>query len=201
MRLYKLREIKFNDFLEYLLDGDLSKIGDGYDLENPSSELIEHGISLRQEFEDMISSSENEAAISLNSEIMAYNITLETTQMIIDVLKLKYDYRLCEILIEDGFNFEFSEESYLNDLEKVVMQCKSIVIMRDDLLSKYEELNGESKPATYEYYDNILNAISQMVKYNVDGTLSTTRIAKYYAQLLKYIEKKETLTEDGGREY
>ena len=184
--LLSLRQIPFNRFQEFLIDGDLTAIGEGTE-----EELVEHAQRLQLEFQDAISTDDTNAVAVTTAQIEFYKIKLEITQLLIDVLKIKYDERLVELLIEEGFSGCFSEETILEDLERVVAQSQQYVNLKTDLEKQLELMNEGSKPATYEYYTSVLIAISNMVKYSVSDDISTLKFCGYFKQLITSIEKKE----------
>lgn len=188
--LLSLRQIPFNRFQEFLIDGDLSAIGEG-----TNEELVAHAVFLQNEFQDAISTDDTNAIAVTSAQIEYYKIKLEITQMAIDMLKLRYDERLVDILIEEGFIGNYSEETIIEDLERVVAQSQQYVNLKNDLEKQFELMNEGSKPATYEYYTNVLIAISNMVKYSVSEDISTLKFCGYFRQLIATIEKKE---ENGG---
>lgn len=188
--LLTLRQIPFSKFQEFLIDGDLSVIGEGTE-----DELIAHAAKLQLDFQDAIATDDTNAIAVTTAQIEYYKIKLEITQMAIDMLKLRYDERLVDILIEEGFIGNFSEETIIEDLERVVAQSQQYVNLKNDLEKQFELMNEGSKPATYEYYTNVLIAISNMVKYSVSEEISTLKFCGYFRQLIATIEKKE---ENGG---
>lgn len=184
--LLSLRQIPFNRFQEFLIDGDLTAIGEG-----TPEDLLEHAAFLQNEFQDAISTDDTNAIAVTVAQIECYKIKLEITQLAIDMLKLKYDERLIDILIEEGFVGNYSEETILEDLERVVAQSQQFVNLKNDLEKQMELMNEGSKPATYEYYTSVLIAISNMVKYSVSDDISTLKFCGYFKQLIASIEKKE----------
>lgn len=190
--LYTLKDIPFGKFQQYLIDADLSVLGDA-----PEEVLIKHGESLYLDFCDATATTETKSIILLDAGIQHYTLKIMRLDLIMEALSLGYNAEIAELL-KDESDYPLTEETYREDIEKITTESIQYRILKSQYEKDRAQIGGGETKATYEYYADVLNAISDMVKYNVDENISTLRYCKYYVQLIKNIEQLNR-KRNGGR--
>jgi len=191
-KLLELHQINFGKFQDFLLKGDLSVIGEGTE-----EELNAHAIELHRQYSEAIGSDEDVARTMLTAQIKAISFKLDFVQRIIDLIKIRYDERLAEILIDEGFDIEFSKETLIENLEEVISQCQQDVFQKKDLEQQLEKMDEGGSPVTYKYFADVLVAISIMVKANITGdNINTLMYCRYHKQLYTKLDKPESAEDD-----
>jgi len=190
--LLPLHKISIGEFYSLLEEGDLTVVGEG-----TAEELIAHANELTRQFNELLGSDENLAQTMLTAQIAALDFKLDFVQKIIDLLRVKYDERLIEILIDEDFDIKFSPEKLLENLEQVISECQQYVFQKKDLEQQLEKLSEGGRPANREYLADTLVAISMMVKANIDDKINVLLYCRYHKQLYTKLDKPET-EDDGG---
>lgn len=181
--LLELRDIPFCDFQRFLVDGELSVLGTGSE-----DALLEHSEKLLQQYQDLIGAGEDNERIFLANIVQSYQAQLLIVQACIDLLAIGHHQDIVEILKNEGFDYDFSPESYKKDLEKVLSEAKSIVARRDQAQIELEGY-GEGKSADYEYFSDILAAISKIMGFSVDDRISTLQFCAYHKRLIEHYRR------------
>lgn len=182
--LLSLRNLPLSSFIDCLIDGDLSVLGEG------TPEVLKaHWEVLYQEFCDAIATTDTKGKIGIDANISTLDLKIARLQLLIDCCRSFYRADVIELLKDEGFTYPFTEESYLQDLEAVVAESRRYVILRNQYQSQKDKTLGTDTKLDYQYFASILNAISEMVKFDVNDSINTLRFCRYYVQLIAHIQK------------
>lgn len=170
-----------------LIEADYSPLGEG-----TPEQLQAHWEVVYNAFCDSIANSQMKSYLMMQGNILFYTTKIGRIQNLIDACRMFYCPELLDVLRSEGYNLPFTEESYLADLDKVVLMAKQFVIKRDQLEMKLNESEG-TKPKTqldYQFFADVLNAIMEVKKVNVDENITTLRFCRLYNDLIAHVEKK-----------
>jgi hypothetical protein len=183
-----LRDIPFCEYQKFLVEGDVSVCGGE-----------ENAEKLYLEFCDITASVKSRSQMDIDNNILYYSLKISVVQTLIDSLYENYNEEIANILRNDlNFDYELSEYSYLADLKRIVTECTTFKVKLDEWMLEKErnmQKDGGSKP-TYQYYADVTNSISQMIKSHIPDDINTLRWAGMYRDLITNLEKSK---EDGAR--
>lgn len=183
--MLRLQDIKFSDFQRFLVDGDLSIVGD-------------EGERLYNEYRDATMTAETMMIIQLENRMKFHQMHIALTQILVDALSEVYSESLAEELRKLYPDCTIQYETIDRDLKVVVNLAKAHLVEFDAAKKDRDAIAGKSqgKP-TYEYYESITNEISKMLGFHIPDDINTMRWCKYYVQLIN--QQDQPKYKDNGR--
>lgn len=195
--LKRLFQIPFDEFMLFIFEDDKSIFG----VPRETDDIDAHSELMKLQWADLSAGPGDLSNMHLNNNILWLGLEIERLQKIVLCLDAYYDERICDILKEQ-FDYEFSQESYKEDLDKVAIEMKSLEIklegfMEEKRLREEEmaERNEDgSQVISYEYYAKIMNYISEMEGAFIPITTNTMQVGLLIKKLLT---PKKTEIENG----
>lgn len=157
-------ELPLWNFIKIVITGDLTYLGDG-----TPEQLQEAWANIFMEYCDIFPSKNSIYVCQLTSEIEHLRTKLEVIQAIIDALSIQYIPDLVLELIDYGFNYPFTPETMLEDLQGVIAESKMFVVQKGVKEGEYKRFLESQKgdPAKESDYDEILSELSKFQGYHL----------------------------------
>lgn len=138
--------------------------------------------------------------LRIGKEIRFLEGKLTIIQLIINQLATRYDKRLCDYLIQQGFRFNYSpddQERYFKELKLTVSQAKAMFLRRDDLKQELKQITETSgQPVSESDYDDILSELS---RYQMQPLYSKEITVSYFLAILKRFNREREVAAKGYR--
>jgi hypothetical protein len=170
-----------NDYAALIISGEPAK-----------EELTTAWINILSQYYEVREDDHAVHYISLACRINEISLRLKRINAIVERLMLRYSARYCDMLREEGHSFEFTEETYKNDLVMVVNAEKMYVVELNELQQEYIELQGKrgDKPTEQGFYDT-LSSIERMqhVRYDEEH-ITVFKYATLCKKLEQHIEQR-----------
>lgn len=184
----ELIDISFKDYQKFLVNGDVSVCGG----EENAARLYQHYLEVTK------------SDLTIRANIVVNNIEyykgrIELIDLFLVTIQQDYSADIAEILrTELGFDYEFSEESYMNDVKMVTVEGTMYKTKLQEWLDEYEKINDvKGEKPTFEYYALLLESMSSVLGRNISDDISVIRFAAAYRM---YLEKIKTPPKgDGAR--
>lgn len=187
MRL-ELIEIPFIKAVPFLVNNDPSGIG-GEDNVGYFSAC----------WKEATNTPRDSAIMSVENTIEYHRIQVLKVQIMVDLLSIAYVPEFIEMLREEGYNYEFTQESYLADLKNVVAEAQTSMMAFEEAVKDREDMikrMGSSQQADFEYYSTLTNLISKHAGFAVSIEINCQQWAGYYKELFTpKLKKSEQRTE------
>jgi len=193
--LYKtLKELPLERFVKCIVDGsyDALKVNeaDGID----SNTLFTTWIGILSQYYEAKKDATAFKYIELMSSMNYLTLKITTTNKIIECLEVAYNARFCELLQDLEFDYPLTEESYIDDLEKVKVQLIEDEMQYTFIEQKYKELEadkeGTATKATEEMFLTQIMLIQKHLGYCTSMTpreaMSRLKVDEYAMQCMAY---------------
>lgn len=184
----ELIDIPFKDYQKFLVNGDVSVCGGE-----------ENATRLYQNYLEATKSDITIRANIVVNNIEYYKGRIELIDLFLVTIQESYSAEIAEILrTELGFDYEFSEESYLSDVKMVTIEGTRYKQKLQEWIDEYEKLNDvKSENPTFEYYALLLESMASVLGRPIPEDVNTLRFAAAYRM---YLEKIKTPPKgDGAR--
>lgn len=117
-------------------------------------EIVEAWIKVKSQYMQLLKSAQADVKIEQVNETTEYHLKKVTVEYLLVILYMGYDQDIIEQLQEEGYDYPFTEETYLEDIEKVIAELGSEGIP----ISLYQEnieAAMEESPQEDMYYESI----------------------------------------------
>lgn len=175
-------------FIDCLVDGDLTAlIISGNPTEKELSDAWEH---IFLEYCELTSSVSHNASFGLLKEINDLKAKIIIVNNTVEYLSIRWDADLVNILNQLSLNctLKSEDEQYQKKLRGVLARSKQWYTRLETAKKELEESHKSNK-IERSYFDEMLNAMSTMNKYQVDSrTLTVSRFCKALARMAKQAE-------------
>jgi len=159
--------------------------------------------NIQQEFNEAVGGERMSRVATLTAEIEMLNLNIDRVTLLMNAMGQYGPHPdLAHQLREEGFDREYSEESYLEDLRLVEIQAKRFILQRQIKEKEAEGLLPVQKEASNELptrstYIRCLVSISKTAKYHIGiNDISTREFCIHYRDYIDYVERaKATPTE------
>lgn len=175
-------------FIDCLVDGDLSALV--ISGEPTKKELADAWEHIFLEYCSLTASVSNNPSLSLLREINDLKAKIIIVNNIVDFLRLRWDADLIKILNQLSLSCTLSkdDEQYEKKLNSVLNRSKRWYTRLEAAKKELEKLREENK-AERSYFDETLNAMSSLYKYQVNSqTLTVTRFCLALTKMVKQAE-------------
>jgi len=191
----ELFQIQMKDALPFLVNGDNTGIGGA---ENEDY-FIEKWRAATKTPRDM--------AITQVENLAEYHrIQVVKVQLMVDLLAkvgendVVFDMirPLFDVLIEEGFNYEFTQESFMDDLKNVVAESQTSLMNFEEAAKDRDEMIRKSSSggkADFAYYAKLTNIMSKSAGFPVTLDLNCEQWAGHYVELFTKKPKKNERAE------
>lgn len=146
--------MRLSKWIAIVTSGDISLLA--IEGNPPQPVLDETWMELTSQFQEAMPGKETGYFFSLMKKVASFKIKHTYITEILYVFKMVYDERLIEQLQLDDYDYPFTRESYLDDIEKVEneLRCEQLEIDQAE-----EELNGwqyeSDKPTEKTFYSTL----------------------------------------------
>lgn len=157
-----IKDIVLDVFVDYLISRDTSLLV--ISGEPPAEELSQAALNLVSQYQEAISNVQSKHHLRMVADVEQARMRIDRVSMLCQALKPRYAPVIVEELKLDGFDFAFTEESYLADVEKVETRLKSELVkfnVRNKQLQDFNEEHSQ-KPFSRKEIIRTLQAASQM---------------------------------------
>ena len=185
----ELQDIEFRHFARHLVKGEI-------DMFNNDQETADR---LYNEFQDILSSGQTNHLVILETRLLKQYKRHDESLIIVEALKVAYTKELADIARGYlGYGLQFSEESYLADIETVEKltntQRIKIKQLQDEKEKAMESFKGESM--NFNTLTRTTLAICKDLGYSLPADVDTRTWA---VARKEYTDKLEKLQKDGKR--
>lgn len=183
-------DLPLHNFIQILIHDDKSWL---YSRPNKAwykpADLINLWDEIFLEYIELSNDDRSRAVLELQKEIETLSNKLLIIQQSVTLLSNIDDVAgylpTIAILKTYGFNYQFTNETLINDLRKTVKSAKQIIILRDQFKSELNEINkNEQEKATEkDFYVHLAN-ISETMGFAVDP--KNTTVMQYIGYLDRF---------------
>lgn len=182
----ELIDITFKDYQKFLVNSDVSVCGG----EENAPRL----------YQDYLEATKSDITIRANivvNNIEYYKSKIELIDLFLITIQQHYSQDIADILRNElGFDYEFSEESYMNDVRMVTIEGTMYKTKLQEWVDEYEKINDvKSEKPTFEYYALLLESMASVLGRPIPEDVNTLRFAAAYRM---YLEKIKTPQKDDG---
>lgn len=181
-----IKTIKVKDAIRILVHKDYSSIIlAGEPSEAQIAECVEN---IMFHYHDTIMDEKTEVYVKTVTKIHELQIKMNRVNMNIEALKLLRDEGVIEELKADGFNYQFTEETYLKDIERIKTALKRDKIQYEKAKNLLAEMQskGGGKPLTEDDMYNNLAELRKFENYQDEPLVLAEKMSWYgYAQAMK----------------
>lgn len=170
--------------------------------EPTEKQYIEAWDHIKNQFYD---ASGNEVARQSNNrqkEINGYIIAINRVRMLMDALRAVNDVRIQDELREDGFNYEYTDESLESDLLNIENELVTWEVKKDELVALENEYQakGGNKPIDDNFFLEQLAELRKFEGYNtpVVRLADEMTVYDYCISLKRYNEHAKLLEAQHG---
>lgn len=160
-------ECPLDVFIDCLVDGKLERLVKSG--KASQKELVEAWEKIFIEYCDLSGESNIKRLIYLSKNIGYLRSRIIAIQLCVYVLSTKKSDSCIDQLKNMGFNMNFSDESMLEDLKKVIAASKSHELELTIKSTEYEKMvnQGEKAKIKSSYFDNLLIDLSRFMGYRI----------------------------------
>lgn len=176
----KCEDLPLETFIEIVLDGDHSRLGEG--------DTSAAWAAISTQYGELTGSVGSKAAISLGGELHYLSAKIEIVCRVCDLMLSFYNPRFGKILHAYGVRYEWvlvDAETYEKQIAAVLAKAK---FWKVEFLAKKKEYDaaGETKKIDRSYFEDWVIAISKAQGYHVRiNELSTYQFARHINQVSK----------------
>lgn len=174
-KLYlSITELTLDKFITCICDGNLSVLvkGDWYGLQE--GDIIDAWESLYAQYIDCIKDKEQQYITRLLKEINLLQTKLDLIQLIVTRLSIEHNQEILDELkkiIAVTGNFIIDDaNSYLKDLERVVLNSKRLVVELENKKSEFEKLmpSSPAQKVDKQHFETVIIRVSKHMKFRVN---------------------------------
>lgn len=186
-----LEKITFASFLKCLCDNNLAVLVES-GLPN-AHQLFLAWITVLSGYYSLIKSREQVKYIKLVARIEGLNMKITVVSALCDALRTWYEPKLCDCLKTWGYNFPFTPESLLSDLNKVSKMLENENFKLEKARLEFNATQNVRKKKgeipTKEAYMKMLYAIERHRQYRYPpDKISVYEFGMWYNELVEYNE-------------
>jgi len=175
----------FRDIVPFLVHGITDGIG--------GDDNVEY---FKEAWEKATYTPRDQALENIQNEMIYHYMQVEIVQMLVNLLLIKYDVRVVELLHELGFTYPFTEETYKEDLKNVVEESQASIMSYEEAKQNKETLVnsfGKGEKADEAYYAKITDIMSKEQRCFIPDEINGERWAGLYKDL--FTPKKKPVNE------
>lgn len=177
-----IQVVVHNDYTSLILAGEPS--------DEQKAEALEN---IMFQYHDVIMDDKTEVYIKTVTNIHELQIKMNRVNMNIEALTFVLDPGIIEELKADGYNYQFTEETYLKDIQRIQTALKRDKIAMQKAKNRLSELQGGSK-GKKPTEDDILSNLAELRKfenYQSEPLKLAEELTVYgYAQAMKRYNKE-----------
>lgn len=197
-------DLTMDKFIDCLVDGKLSVLGEGTDVE-----LSNAWQSILFEFSELRQESTINESLELQKEIAVLENKVNIIDLCVSVLWEVYNRDLANELKSLGYILKLdwsNKVEYYGELKKVISKRKTLIVQLDSKKKKLVELVEKAKGKGYKRNDfvKINTNLSQFMKFRVDNKNTTVAewcdmVSKYESYLEVRNAERNNLLKDNSR--
>lgn len=126
----------------------------------PENVIMEAWLDIKDQHMQVMKDPRNEMALSAMVDISHFELKKQAVNAMVSFLRSTYDEEIIGLLREEGYEYPFTEDSYLEDIDKVIAELGSEKVHFDILSQELritDETEAENTPEDIEqsYYRTI----------------------------------------------
>lgn len=185
-----IKHIKVSSFIKVIVHNDYTDIIlDGEPNEEQLSEALQ---SIMFQYHDTIMDEKTEIYKSTVNKIHALQIKMNRVKMNMEALKLCRAEEIISELKQDGFKFQFTEETYLKDIDRIQTSLKRDKIQLAKAQRQLSDMQGKGggKKMTEDDFYNSLAELRKFENYQSEPLKLADEMSLYsYCQAMKRYNK------------